>query len=139
MTPLTDQPLVVSEVKPRRQRVLSGLRPTGNIHIGHLAGALGNWIELQKKYDCHFFIADWHALTTHYADTGRLQQDILENVKDYLAAGLDPKQATLFLQSLVPEHAELHLLLSLITPLRLLQRLPSYKKQREQIRDKDLG
>jgi tryptophanyl-tRNA synthetase len=125
--------------EPRRTRVLSGLRPTGNIHIGHLAGALKNWIELQKKYECYFFIADWHALTTHYADTSRLQQDIAENVKDYLAAGLDPKQATLFLQSSVPEHAELHLLLSLITPLGWLERVPSYKEQREQIRDKDLG
>ena len=125
--------------EPRRTRVLSGLRPTGNIHIGHLAGALQNWIELQKKYECYFFIADWHALTTHYADTSRLQQDIAENVKDYLAAGLDPKQATLFLQSSVPEHAELHLLLSLITPLGWLERVPSYKEQRVQIRDKDLG
>ena len=125
--------------EPRRTRVLSGLRPTGNIHIGHLAGALQNWIELQTKYECYFFIADWHALTTHYADTSRLQQDIAENVKDYLAAGLDPKQATLFLQSSVPEHAELHLLLSLITPLGWLERVPSYKEQREQIRDKDLG
>ncbi|MBF8305262.1 MAG: tryptophanyl-tRNA synthetase, partial [Acidobacteria bacterium] len=120
--------------EPRRTRVLSGLRPTGNIHIGHLAGALQNWIELQKKYECYFFIADWHALTTHYADTSRLQQDIAENVKDYLAAGLDPKQATLFLQSSVPEHAELHLLLSLITPLGWLERVPSYKEQRDQIR-----
>ena len=125
--------------QPRRPRVLSGLRPTGNIHIGHVAGALQNWIELQKKFECYFFIADWHALTTNYADTSQLQQHIAENVKDYLAAGLDPQQATLFLQSRVPEHAELHLLLSLITPLGWLERVPSYKEQREQIRDKDLG
>ena len=124
---------------PRRPRVLSGLRPTGNVHIGHLAGAIENWIELQKKFECYFFIADWHALTTHYADTKNLQNDIRENVKDYLAAGLDPEQAVLFLQSRVPEHAELHLLLSLITPLGWLERVPTYKEQREQIRDKDLG
>ena len=102
---------------PRRERVLSGLRPTGSIHIGHLAGALSNWIELQKKFQCYFFVADWHALTTHYADTSNLQQDIRDNMVDYLAAGLDPEQAVVFLQSRVPEHAELHLLLSLITPL----------------------
>jgi len=125
--------------QPQRLRVLSGLRPTGEIHIGHLAGALRNWIELQKKYECYFFIADWHALTTHYADTSDLQRNIAGNVLDYLAAGIDPEQATLFVQSDVPEHAELHLLLSLITPLGWLERVPSYKEQREQIRDKDLG
>ena len=124
---------------PRRERVLSGLRPTGSIHIGHLAGALSNWIELQKKFECYFFVADWHALTTHYADTSSLQQDIRDNMIDYLAAGLDPEQAVVFLQSRVPEHAELHLLLSLITPLGWLERVPTYKEQREQIRDKDLG
>ena len=120
-------------------RVLSGLRPTGKIHIGHLVGALNNWIELQKKYQCYFFVADWHALTTHYADTSELQKYIVESVTDYLAVGLDPARAVLFQQSRVPEHAELHLLLSLITPLGWLERVPSYKEQRENIQDKDLG
>jgi len=130
MTPLPEK---------SRARVLSGLRPTGKIHIGHLVGALDNWIELQKKYDCYFFVADWHALTTHYADTSDLQQFIHESVTDYLAVGLDPSKAVLFQQSRVPEHAELHLLLSLITPLGWLERVPSYKEQRDNIQDKDLG
>ncbi len=119
--------------------MLSGLRPTGEIHIGHLAGAIQNWIDLQSKYESYFCIVDWHALTTHYADTSSLQQDIAGNVMDFLASGIDPEKATLFLQSTVPEHAELHLLLSLITPLGWLERVPTYKEQREQIRDKDLG
>ncbi|MBI2818413.1 MAG: tryptophan--tRNA ligase [Acidobacteria bacterium] len=122
-----------------RARVLSGLRPTGKIHIGHLVGALNNWIELQTKYECYFFVADWHALTTHYADTSELQKYIWESVTDYLAVGLDPSQAVLFQQSRLPQHAELHLLLSLITPLGWLERVPSYKEQRENIQDKDLG
>jgi tryptophanyl-tRNA synthetase len=104
-----------------------------------MAGALSNWIELQNEFDCYFFIADWHALTSHYADTGRLQEDILSNMRDYLAVGLDPEKAVIFLQSGVPEHAELHLLLSMITPLGWLERVPTYKEQREQIRDRDLG
>jgi tryptophanyl-tRNA synthetase len=123
----------------RRGRVLSGARPTGKIHIGHLVGALNNWIELQKKYECYFFIADWHALTTNYADTSELQNHILDNMKDYLAVGLDPAKAVLFQQSRVLEHAELHVLLSLITPLGWLERVPTYKEQRENIQDKDLG
>ncbi len=122
-----------------RARVLSGLRPTGKVHLGHLVGALQNWLELQKQYDCYFFVADWHALTTHYADTSQLQNYILESVTDYLAVGLDPAKAVLFQQSHVPEHAELHLLLSLITPLGWLERVPTYKEQRENIQDKDLG
>ena len=125
--------------QPKQARVLSGLRPTGEIHIGHLAGAIQNWIELQNKYESYFCIVDWHALTTHYADTSSLQQDIAGNVMDFLASGIDPEKATLFLQSAVPEHAELHLLLSLITPLGWLERVPTYKEQRAQIRDKDLG
>jgi tryptophanyl-tRNA synthetase len=123
----------------KQARVLSGLRPTGKIHIGHLVGALNNWLELQNKYECYFFVADWHALTTHYADTSELQKHILDNVTDYLTVGLDPKKAVLFQQSRVPEHAELHLLLSLITPLGWLERVPSYKELRENIQDKDLG
>ncbi|HWP85131.1 MAG TPA: tryptophan--tRNA ligase [Terriglobia bacterium] len=122
-----------------RLRVLSGQRPTGKAHLGHLVGALNNWIELQKKYECYFFVADWHALTTHYADTSELQQHILDNVTDYLAVGIDPQQAVLFQQSRVLQHAELHLLLSLITPLGWLERVPTYKEQRDNIRDKDLG
>lgn len=122
-----------------RSRVLSGLRPTGKIHIGHLVGALTNWIELQKKYACYFFVADWHALTTHYADTRHLQQNILESVTDFLAVGVDPKKVVLFLQSHVLQHAELNLLLSMITPLGWLERVPTYKEQRENLQDKDLS
>ncbi len=123
----------------QQKRVLSGLRPTGGVHVGHLVGALRNWVQIQEKFDCYFFIADWHALTTHYADTSQIQKHSLENLMDWLAAGLDPKRAVLFLQSRVPEHAELHLLLSQVTPLGWLERVPTYKEQRENIRDKDLG
>ena len=124
---------------PANNRVLSGLRPTGRIHIGHLVGAINNWLALQEKYECYFFVADWHALTTHYADTSELQQFIHESVADYLACGVDPNKAVIFQQSRVPEHAELHLLLSFITPIGWLERTPSYKEQRENIQDKDLG
>jgi tryptophanyl-tRNA synthetase len=123
----------------KRPRVLSGMRPTGKLHLGHLVGALDNWVRLQNQYDCFFFIADWHALTTDYADTSRVKQNILEMMYDMLAAGLDPEKATLFIQSHVPQHAELHLLLSMITPLGWLERVPTYKEQRENIKDKDLG
>ncbi len=132
-------------VRPRspqggdRPRVLSGMRPTGPLHLGHLVGALENWVKLQEQYDCFFFVADWHALTTDYADTGKINEHTLQMVTDWLAAGLDPEKATFFIQSRVPEHAELHLLFSMITPLGWLERVPSYKEQREQIRDKDLG
>ncbi len=122
-----------------KKRILSGMRPTGRLHIGHLVGALDNWIKLQETYDCFFFVADWHALTTDYADTSAVTDSTIQMVTDWLAAGLDPQKATLFLQSHVPEHAELHLLFSMITPLGWLERVPSYKEQREQIRDKDLG
>ncbi|HXE74667.1 MAG TPA: tryptophan--tRNA ligase [Candidatus Xenobia bacterium] len=122
-----------------KKRVLSGMRPTGRLHIGHLVGALDNWIKLQETYDSFFFVADWHALTTDYADTSAITDSTIQMVTDWLAAGLDPRKATLFLQSHVPEHAELHLLFSMITPLGWLERVPSYKEQREQIRDKDLG
>jgi len=122
----------------RAKRVLSGMRPTGRLHIGHFFGALENWIKLQDEYDCYFFVADWHALTTDYADTSQVAQNSIEIGTDWLAAGLDPEKCTLFVQSAVPEHAELHLLLSMVTPLSWLERVPTYKEQLEQIRDKDL-
>jgi tryptophanyl-tRNA synthetase len=123
----------------QKPRVLSGMRPTGKLHLGNYLGALANWVGLQDKYDCFFFIADWHALTTDYADTSAVKQNSLEVMLDYLAAGLDPERATIFIQSHLPQHAELHLLLSLITPLGWLERVPTYKEQRENIKDKDLG
>jgi len=122
-----------------RKRVLSGMRATGRLHLGHWVGALQNWVKLQDQYQCFFFVADWHALTTDYADTSALTENIFQMVTDWLAAGLDPEKSTLFLQSRVLEHAELHLLFSMITPLGWLERVPSYKEQREQIVLKDLG
>ncbi|HEV2298734.1 MAG TPA: tryptophan--tRNA ligase [Candidatus Acidoferrales bacterium] len=121
------------------KRVLSGMRPTGRLHIGHYFGALANWVKMQETYDCFFFVADWHALTTHYADSSQVASNTLEVATDWLAVGLDTKKATLFIQSSVPEHAELHLLLSMITPLSWLERVPTYKEQIENLRDKDLG
>ncbi len=115
------------------------MRPTGRLHLGHLFGALDNWKKLQEEYDCFFFIADWHALTTDYADPSQIKTYTIEVVLDWLAAGLDPKMATFFVQSRLPEHAELHLLFSMFTPLAWLERVPTYKEQREQITDKDLG
>jgi tryptophanyl-tRNA synthetase len=123
----------------KKGRILSGMRPTGKLHLGNYVGALRNWVNLQDEYDCFFFIADWHALTTDYADTRMVKQNSLEVMIDYLAAGLDPERSTLFIQSHVPQHAELHLLFSMITPLGWLERVPSYKEQRENIKDKDLG
>ena len=123
---------------PRRKRVLSGMRPTGRLHIGHYFGALDNWIKLQEQYDCFYFVADWHALTSDYADTSHIAQNTIEIGIDWLAAGLDPAKCTLFVQSQVPEHAELHLLLSMITPLGWLERVPTYKEQLENVKDKDL-
>jgi tryptophanyl-tRNA synthetase len=120
-------------------RILSGMRPTGKLHLGNYVGALRNWVGLQDDYECFFFIADWHALTTDYADTRSVKQNSLEVILDYLAAGLDPDKSTLFIQSHVPQHAELHLLFSMITPLGWLERVPSYKEQRENLKDKDLG
>jgi len=125
--------------KTKRKRVLSGMRPTGRLHIGHYFGALSNWLKMQEEYDCYFFVADWHALTTHYADSSQVATNTLEVATDWLAVGLDPAKATLFIQSSVPEHAELHLLLSMITPLSWLERVPTYKEQIENLRDKDLG
>jgi tryptophanyl-tRNA synthetase len=123
----------------QNRRVLSGMRPTGQLHLGNLHGALKNWIELQYQYECFFFIADWHALTTGYEDTSRLEEFVWTMVIDWLAAGLNPGVATLFIQSRVPEHAELHLLLSMITPLGWLERVPSYKDQQAQLGDRDLS
>ena len=122
----------------QNRRVLSGMRPTGMLHLGNYHGALKNWIELQYQYECYFFIADWHALTTGYEDTSRLEEHVWTMAVDWLAAGLNPGVATLFIQSRVPEHAELHLLLSMITPLGWLERVPSYKDQQTQLSDRDL-
>ncbi len=120
-------------------RVLSGMRPTGRLHLGNYHGALRNWVQLQYRYECFFFIADWHMLTTGYEDTARLPEFVREVLIDWLAAGLNPGVATLFIQSHVPEHAELHLLLSMITPLGWLERVPSYKDQQAQLKEKDLA
>ena len=122
-----------------RKRVLSGMRSTGKLHLGNFVGALDNWVRMQDEYECFFFIADWHALTTDYADTSRIKQNSLEVLLDWLAAGLDPDRCTMFIQSHVPQHAELHLLLSMITPLGWLERVPTYKEQRENITEKDLA
>lgn len=124
---------------PSSSRVLSGMRPTGRLHLGHYHGVLKNWVELQHRHECFFFVADWHALTTHYDDPGVIPESIWEMVVDWLAAGVDNEAATLFIQSLVPEHAELHLLLSMITPLGWLERVPSYKDQQEKLKEKDLA
>jgi len=120
-------------------RVLSGMRPTGSLHLGHYHGVLKNWITLQHEYECLFFVADWHALTTHYDTPEIVEQNVWDMVIDWLAAGVDPGQATLFIQSRVPEHAELHLLLSMVTPLGWLERIPSYKDQQEKLTNKDLS
>jgi tryptophanyl-tRNA synthetase len=122
-----------------RKRVLSGMRPTGKLHLGNYMGALYNWVRLQHQYECFFFIADWHALTTDYADTSRIGENILDVALDWLGAGLDPERCTLFVQSWVPQHAELHLLFSMITPLGWLERVPSYKEQQQQIGDVAAG
>ncbi|MCL4119861.1 UNVERIFIED_CONTAM: hypothetical protein GTU68_020492 [Idotea baltica] len=115
------------------------MRPTGKLHLGHYHGVLKNWIKLQHEFDCFFFVADWHALTTHYDDTGVIEDSVWEMVIDWIAAGIEPSAASLFLQSKVPEHAELHLLLSMITPLSWLERVPTYKDQQEKLKEKDLS
>jgi tryptophanyl-tRNA synthetase len=124
---------------PQANRVLSGMRPTGQLHLGNYHGALRNWVDLQYQYPCYFFIADWHALTTGYEDTSKLPEYTHQMVIDWLAAGLNPGVATLFVQSHVPEHAELHLLLSMITPLSWLERVPTYKDQQAELQEKDLA
>jgi tryptophanyl-tRNA synthetase len=122
----------------QRKRVLSGMRSTGKLHLGNYVGALQNWVRMQDQYECFFFIADWHALTTDYADTSKVKENSLEVLLDWLATGLDPDRSTLFIQSHIPLHAELHLLFSMITPLGWLERVPTYKEQRENITEKDL-
>ena len=121
------------------ERVLSGMRPTGNLHLGHYNGVLKNWIKLQHEHECLFFVADWHALTTHYDTPEIIEESVWEMVIDWLAAGVDPASATIFIQSRVPEHAELHTLLSMITPLSWLERIPTYKDQQEKLSSKDLS
>ncbi len=123
---------------PARKRVLSGMRPTGKLHLGNYMGALYNWVRLQHQYECFFFIADWHALTTDYADTSCIRENILDVTLDWLGAGLEPDRSTMFVQSWVPQHAELHLLFSMITPLGWLERVPTYKEQQENLTGKDL-
>ena len=115
------------------------MRPTGPLHVGHLVGALSNWVPLQDRYDCYYFVADWHALTSDYADTSRLTSNVYEILADWIGAGLDPGKSTLFVQSLVPEHAELYLLLSMVVPVPWLERVPTYKEQQENLSDKDLS
>jgi tryptophanyl-tRNA synthetase len=122
-----------------KPRVVSGMRPTGRLHLGHLVGALHNWVSLQNEYDCFYFVADWHALTSEYADTSNITAYALDNIADWLAAGVDPERSTIFIQSLVPEHAELYLLLSMVIPIPWLERVPTYKEQREQLTEKDLS
>jgi tryptophanyl-tRNA synthetase len=124
---------------PSKPRVVSGMRPTGRLHIGHLVGALSNWVKLQEQYDCYYFIADWHALTSEFANTGPLLGYAFDNVADWIGAGLDPERSTFFVQSLVPEHAELALLLSMVVPVPWLERVPTYKEQQETLKDKDLS
>ena len=123
----------------KNKRVLSGMRPTGKLHLGNYVGALQNWVSLQHQYKCFFFIADWHALTTDYEDTSRLASNTLEILLDWLAAGLNPEKCTMFVQSHVVQHAELHVLFSMITPLGWLERVPSYKEQQQNLSTKDLS
>ncbi|MGI9282231.1 MAG: tryptophan--tRNA ligase [Endozoicomonas sp.] len=122
-----------------QSRVLSGMRPTGRLHLGHYHGVLKNWLRLQHEYECFFFVADWHALTTHYEEPEKLEDSVWDMVIDWLATGINPGSATLFIQSRVPEHAELNLLLSMITPLSWLERVPSYKDQQEKLKERDLS
>jgi len=129
----------LSSIPAQNQRVVSGMRPTGRLHLGHYHGVLKNWIELQHSYECLFFVADWHALTTHYEEPGVIADNVWDMVIDWLAAGVSPGAAKLFIQSRVPEHAELHLLLSMITPLGWLERVPTYKDQQEKLKERDLA
>jgi tryptophanyl-tRNA synthetase len=115
------------------------MRPTGKLHLGHLVGALQNWERLQQQYDCFYFVADWHALTSEYANTGGITAAAMDNIADWIAAGVDPEKSTVFIQSLVPEHAELYLLLQMVTPISWLERVPTYKEQQEQLAEKDLS
>jgi tryptophanyl-tRNA synthetase len=122
-----------------KERILSGMRSSGTLHLGNLLGALKNWVQLQEAYDCFYFIADWHALTTGYADTAQNRHWVQEIAIDYLSAGLDPEKSVLFIQSRVPEHAELHLLLSMLTPLAWLERVPTFKEQQQELKDREIN
>jgi tryptophanyl-tRNA synthetase len=122
-----------------KKRVVSGMRPTGKLHLGHLVGALQNWDKLQEQYDCFYFVADWHALTSSYADTTEVVSTAVDNLADWIGAGIDPERSTLFVQSMVPEHAELYLLLEMVTPIPWLERVPTYKEQIDQLADRDLS
>ena len=134
----SDEPLDASR-KGKNNRVLSGMRPTGRLHLGHLHGVLKNWVKMQRDYECYYFVADWHALTTHYDTPQTMNEHVWDMVIDWLAAGVDPERATLFIQSEVPEHAELHLMLSMVTPLGWLERVPSFKDQQQKLKDRDLA
>ena len=134
----SDEPINDS-LNGNNNRVLSGMRPTGRLHLGHLHGVLKNWVRLQRDYECFYFVADWHALTTHYDTPQTMKEHVWDMVIDWLAAGVDPEQATLFIQSEVPEHAELHLMLSMVTPLGWLERVPSFKDQQQKLKDRDLA
>ena len=123
----------------KKPRAVSGMRPTGKLHLGHLVGALRNWVPLQDTHDCLYFVADWHALTSDYSNTAPLTGYALDNLADWISVGLDPERSTIFIQSLVPEHAELFLLLSMVVPIPWLERVPTYKEQQEQMPDKDLS
>ena len=126
-------------ISQRKPRVVSGMRPTGKLHLGHLVGALNKWTELQSDYDCMYFVADWHALTSDYADTKQVTKNAYDNVVDWIATGIDPDRCTLFIQSLVPEHAELYLLLQMVVPIPWLERVPTYKEQIDQLAERDLS
>jgi tryptophanyl-tRNA synthetase len=122
-----------------KTRVVSGMRPTGKLHLGHLVGALKNWAVLQESFECYYFVADWHALTSEYANTSGITSYALDNVADWIAAGIDPERSTIFVQSLIPEHSELYLLLSMVVPIPWLERVPTYKEQRDQLSERDLS
>ena len=138
-SPPSENHVSLTTVPRQHQRVLSGMRPTGRLHLGHYRGVLRNWVQLQHEYECFFFAADWHALTTHYENSDVIADTVWDMVVDWLAAGIDPGDATLFIQSRVFEHAELHLLLSMVTPLGWLERVPSYKDQQEKLHERDLA
>ncbi|MDH5677749.1 MAG: tryptophan--tRNA ligase, partial [Nitrospinota bacterium] len=121
-----------------KKRVLSGMQTTGKLHLGNLLGALNNWVKMQEEYECYYFAADWHSLSSNYEDTAELEDNLMDLGINWMAAGLDPEKAVLFVQSLIPEHAVLHLIFSMITPLPWLERVPSYKEKMEQVSNRDL-